>query len=143
MLLPEFARPRTNSMDVDWKSDENGIVSLPEFQPQAQRLYRCIGSNSAEYSIPAPLQQRNEYLGPKQLQLHGLFVLSDRSCRKTGSMVGTRLGRGAVTLMGRLDALKSLCFGPAEGMISRTSDSATIDSDYAPSRSLRVRAVHA
>lgn len=33
--------------------------------------YRCIGSNLAEFRITATLQQRDEYPGPKQLQVDG------------------------------------------------------------------------
>jgi hypothetical protein len=34
--------------------------------------YRYIGSNLAEFRITATLQQRDEYLGLKQLQVDGL-----------------------------------------------------------------------
>jgi hypothetical protein len=42
-------------------------------------LYRCIGTNLAKFRITATLQQHDERLGPKQLQVDGF------SCCQIGS----------------------------------------------------------
>ena len=56
--------------------------------------YCYIGSNLAQFRITATLQQRDEYLGPTQLQVDGLFVLSDRKFRNSKlSGRNKRLGR--------------------------------------------------
>ena len=68
--------------------------------------YRYIGSNLAEFRITATLQQRDEYLGPKQLQVDGLSCCQIGSFGIASSGVGTKdWAAAAVTFMGRLDAL--------------------------------------
>jgi hypothetical protein len=49
--------------------------------------YRCIGSNLAEFRITATLQQRDEYLGPKRLQVDGFSCCQIGSFGTASSMV--------------------------------------------------------
>ena len=48
--------------------------------------YRCIGSNLAEFRITATLQQHDEHLGPKQLQVNAF------SCCPIGSFGTASVG---------------------------------------------------
>ena len=75
---PTPATNKINNLQLLSRRDLGVLTPMP-------LSYRCIGSNLAEFRITATLQQHDEHLGPKQLQVDGLSCcqigVSDSKCK--------------------------------------------------------------